>query len=175
MWSESVSGSVVSNSLQPDNLSMKFCRQEYWSGLSLPSPGYLPNPEIKLGSPALQVDSLLSELPALGGFEYPGGSDGRGSSPLTLCHLIILQRERGYRSLENHQGDSAVGPAFISEKAFGRTREHSCRKQRRGTWCMVPKGKREAIPEVSAATKLQWQMLADVGLLQGCWQQKRVR
>ena len=27
-----------------------------------PSPGYLPDPEIKLGSPALQVDSSLSEL-----------------------------------------------------------------------------------------------------------------
>ena len=143
---------------------MKFCRQKYWSGLSFLSPGYLPNPRIKLGSPALQVDSLLCELPALGGFEYPGGSDGPGSSPPTLWHLIILQREGGYKSLENYQGDSAVSPAFISEKAFGRMKEHSCRKQRRGTWCVVPKGKRETIPEVSAATDLEWHMLADVGL-----------
>ena len=28
-------------------------RQEYWSGLLLPSPGDLPNPRIELGSPAL--------------------------------------------------------------------------------------------------------------------------
>ena len=28
-------------------LSMGFCRQEYWNGLSFPSPGDLPNPEIK--------------------------------------------------------------------------------------------------------------------------------
>ena len=38
-------------------------RQEYWSGLPFPSPGDLPNPGIEPGSPALQVDSLLSEPP----------------------------------------------------------------------------------------------------------------
>ena len=42
-------------------LSMRFPRQEYWSGLSFPSPGNLPNPWIKLESSALQGDSLLSE------------------------------------------------------------------------------------------------------------------
>ena len=40
-------------------LSMGFPRQEYWSGLPFPSPGHLPGPEIKLRSPALQVDPLL--------------------------------------------------------------------------------------------------------------------
>ena len=38
-------------------------RQEYWSGLPLPSPGNLPNPGIERGSPALQADSLPSEPP----------------------------------------------------------------------------------------------------------------
>ena len=33
-------------------------RQEYWSGLSFPSPGALPNPGIKTNSPELQVGSL---------------------------------------------------------------------------------------------------------------------
>ena len=32
---------------------MGFSRQEYWSGLPFPSPGNLPNPGIKPGSPAL--------------------------------------------------------------------------------------------------------------------------
>ena len=32
-------------------LSMEFCRQEYWSGLPCPPPGYLPNPRIKPRSP----------------------------------------------------------------------------------------------------------------------------
>ena len=43
-------------------LSMEFSRQEYQSGLPCPPPGDLPNPGIKLRSPALQVNSLQSEL-----------------------------------------------------------------------------------------------------------------
>ena len=42
-------------------LSMKFSKQEYWSGLPFPSPGDLPNSEIQPGYPALQEDSLPSE------------------------------------------------------------------------------------------------------------------
>jgi hypothetical protein len=38
---------------------MGFSRQEYWSGLSFPSPGDLPNPGIKLSSAAWQSESLL--------------------------------------------------------------------------------------------------------------------
>ena len=41
--------------------SMGFSRQEYWSGLPFLSPGDLPNPGIKPGSPALQTDALPSE------------------------------------------------------------------------------------------------------------------
>ena len=44
-------------------LSMEFSRQRYWSLLPFPSPGDLPDSGIKHGSPALQADSLLSELP----------------------------------------------------------------------------------------------------------------
>ena len=44
-------------------LSMGFSRQEFWSGLPLPSPGDLPDPGIESGSPALQADSLPSEPP----------------------------------------------------------------------------------------------------------------
>ena len=43
-------------------LSMRFSRQEYWSGLPFPSSGDLPNPGIKPTSPALQEDSLPTEL-----------------------------------------------------------------------------------------------------------------
>ena len=41
---------------------MGFSRQEYWSGLPFPSLGDLPDPGIKPGSPALQADSLLTQL-----------------------------------------------------------------------------------------------------------------
>ena len=41
--------------------SMRFSRQEYWSGLPFSSPEDLFNPGIKPGSPALQADSLPSD------------------------------------------------------------------------------------------------------------------
>ena len=61
---------VVSNSLatpwtgacQPP-LSMGFSRQEYWSGLPLPSPGNLPNPKIEPTSPTLAGRFFTTELP----------------------------------------------------------------------------------------------------------------
>ena len=70
--SSSVSRSVVSDTLQPHcswaaphrtvahqaPLPMEFSRQEYRSGLPFPSPGDLPDPGIKPGSPALQADSF---------------------------------------------------------------------------------------------------------------------
>ena len=46
-------------------LSMGFSSQEYWSGLPCPLPGNLPNPGIKVvspASPAFQVDSLSLEV-----------------------------------------------------------------------------------------------------------------
>ena len=43
-------------------LSMGFSRWENWSGLLLPSPEDLPNPGVKPRSPALQADSLPTEL-----------------------------------------------------------------------------------------------------------------
>ena len=71
-----VSHSGMFNSLQPhvlidgqDPLSMRFPRQEYWSDLTWPSPGNLPNPVIEPGSPALQADSLPSEPPKVATLE----------------------------------------------------------------------------------------------------------
>ena len=41
-------------------LSMEFSRQVYWSRLSFPSPGDLPDPGIEPGSPALQADCFTN-------------------------------------------------------------------------------------------------------------------
>ena len=41
---------------------MGFSRQGFWSELPFPSPGHLPNPGIEPRSPALQADSLPTEL-----------------------------------------------------------------------------------------------------------------
>ena len=42
---------------------MEFPWQEYWNGLALLSPGDLPDPGTKPGSPALLADSLPPEPP----------------------------------------------------------------------------------------------------------------
>ena len=43
-------------------LSMGFLRQESWSGLPFPSQEDRPNPGIETGSPALQAESLPTEV-----------------------------------------------------------------------------------------------------------------
>ena len=43
--------------------SVGFSRQEYSSGLPVPSPGDLPDPGIEPRSPELQADALTSEPP----------------------------------------------------------------------------------------------------------------
>ena len=53
-------------------LSMGLSRQAYWSELSCPPPGNLPNLGIKPRSPKLQADSL----PSL----FPGGSVSKESA-----------------------------------------------------------------------------------------------
>ena len=58
------------------SLSIGFARQEYWSGLPFPSPGDVPDPGIEPRSPALQADTLPSELP--------------GNLPRLLKHIIRL-------------------------------------------------------------------------------------
>ena len=57
---------------------MGFPRQKYWSGLLLPAPGDLPDPEIEPASPALQVDSL------------PLSEQGNPVSPSQLHGLLLL-------------------------------------------------------------------------------------
>ena len=60
--------------------SMGFSRQEYWRGLPFPSPEDLPDPGIKPRSPALQADTLPSELKGLEAVQmhmtYKGNFDG---------------------------------------------------------------------------------------------------
>ena len=41
--------------------SLGFSRQEHWSGLPFPAPGYLPDPGIEPRSLALQAESLLPD------------------------------------------------------------------------------------------------------------------
>ena len=61
---------------------MGFLKQEYRSGLPFPSPGALPDPEIKPTSPTLQEDSL-----PLG----PGGSPDKGKQPFRSMGAAVLK------------------------------------------------------------------------------------
>ena len=88
----SVSCSVMSDSETPWTVAHqalfcpgRFSRQEYWSGLPCPPPGDLPTPGIKLRSPALQADSLLSEA--------PGKPKNTGVGTLSLLQGIFLTQE----------------------------------------------------------------------------------
>ena len=60
-------------------LSMRFSRQECWSGLPSPPPGDLPDPGIEPASPALEADSLPTEPP------------GKPSSCESLCQIYKAQ------------------------------------------------------------------------------------
>jgi len=65
--------------------SMGFSRQGYWSGLPFPSPGDLPDPGIKLESPAFQADALTSEPPG-----KPNHMFNRIASP----EIPIIRKQR---------------------------------------------------------------------------------
>ena len=66
---------------------MEFPRQEYWNELPFPIQGYLPDPGIKSGSPALQADSLPSEPPGKPFFF-------RGDSKQLLLLLLLSHVSR---------------------------------------------------------------------------------
>ena len=57
-WTSRVRLSATPSTIQSTEIS----RPEYWSGQPIPSPGDLPDPGIELGYPALQTDSLPTEL-----------------------------------------------------------------------------------------------------------------
>ena len=76
-------------------LFMGFSMQEYWRGLPFPSPEDLPNPGVKLGSLALQADSLPSEL-----------YEKRGVTPSGVkLHLALSYECSAPPSLGDRSGD----------------------------------------------------------------------
>ena len=93
-------------------VSMGFSRREHWSGLPCPPPGDLPNPGIEPRSPALQVDSLLSEPTAK--------PKNTGMCSLSLLQGIFPTQESNWGLLHckqilyqlSHQG-SSLTPAII--------------------------------------------------------------
>ena len=86
-------------------LSVKFSRQEYWSGLPCPPPGDLPNPRV-------EIESLTS--PALAGRFFTTGATWMGEArcstnyPLRIIYLFALAllcwgKVCSHFFVENHQ------------------------------------------------------------------------
>ena len=79
-------------------LSMDFYRQEHWSVQTFPPPGDLPNPGIKLRSPTLQADSLMSDKCA-SGFQWR----------ITTCQKEVENKiKQGRKSCKNSRDLKAV-------------------------------------------------------------------
>ena len=66
---------------------MGLSRQEYWSELPFPSPEDLPDPGLEPGSPALQGDSLPSELPGKAQVRASGKTTKMQAAQATLQSL----------------------------------------------------------------------------------------
>ena len=105
-----LSSSVVSDSFVTPRtvarqapLSMGFSRQEDWSGLSFPPPGDLPDPGIKLRSPALHVGVFTTEPPRL-------GSSPEGWTDNEDCVAYLWNLEKSYRGsyLQNRNRDTEI-------------------------------------------------------------------
>ena len=76
-------------------LSVRFSRQEHWSGLPCPLPGDLPNPGIEPRSSTLQADSLPAE---------PRGKlKNTGVGSLSLLQGVFLSQESNRGSLHYRQ------------------------------------------------------------------------
>ena len=76
------------------SLSMGFSKQEYWSGLSFPSPGDLSNPRTEPGSPALQADYLSSEPPGQikSSLSPPNKYSTLKQPPKAPDHLLFIEK-----------------------------------------------------------------------------------
>ena len=98
-------------------LSLGFSRQEYWSGLSFPPPGRLPNPGIEPRSPALQTDSLPAELPGnppssipcYKVHKYPISFPNSVLFPYHTINALSLQAEESGQDVEDKWERESLG------------------------------------------------------------------
>ena len=78
---------------------MEFSRPEYWSGQPFPSPGDLPNSEIKPRSPVLQMDSLPAE-PQKKLIHHSVYKNNDAQKHSTITNHVIHQNKKISRVLE---------------------------------------------------------------------------
>ena len=96
-------------------LSMEFSRQEYWSGLSFPPLGYLPDPEIEPGSPedpALTGDTWEAPIPTAPMANWDTSLKRSFFFKSLFIYLVAL-------SLGCSMQDLSVLPCELSAAAYG--------------------------------------------------------
>ena len=102
-------------------LSMRFSRQEYWSGLPCPTPRDLPNPGIGPRSPVLQVDSFQSEARGKLFFSttlaYPhqerkGKSSWGNQQPNWRGHTLLVNARQGRGGGERQRDKEGLMSSF---------------------------------------------------------------
>ena len=95
-------------------LSMGFSRQEYWTGLPFPSPGNLPNPEIKPPSPAIVGGFFTTE---------PQGNPLLPTGPSNQRHSLAYcsSKESMKRSLlqTRHEHKKGTNFHFLKPLKYG--------------------------------------------------------
>jgi hypothetical protein len=103
---------------------MDFPRQEYWSGLPLPSPGDLPDPGIKPASPALAGGFFITESP--GKPQFQSRSDYIVKLPISGHHSwrmeVKIARTEGVDNdkVNTKPGDTGSGGQIsITEEGGG--------------------------------------------------------
>ena len=105
-------------------LSMRFPRQEHWSGLPFPSPVDLPDPRIKPRSPIFQTDSLPSCHQ--GNQIRTNASHSSTREPtnqilaekakwVAVCHLFLWRQERRRKASERIPQER-VGSGWVEER-----------------------------------------------------------
>ena len=112
---------------------MEFSRPEYWSAKPFPSPGDLPNPEIKPRSVALQADSLPAEP--------QGKPKNTGVGNLSLLQRIFLTQESNWGLLHcrwilyqlSHKGS----PRILEWVIYPFSRGSSWPRNRIGVFCIA--------------------------------------
>ena len=67
-------------------------QEEYWSGLPFPSPGYLPNPGIEPGCPALQEDPLWSEPPGKSASTEAQSIKEKLTNTFSVLKLLVFKK-----------------------------------------------------------------------------------
>ena len=113
-------------------LAMGFSRQEYWIELPFPSPGDLPDSGIEPRSPALQADSLPTELPG----DWNLSSSGQSCRLCMSCDWPLI------KTLNTRAWASSLGCLYFSHVLSrinsGRIKHVHATPLWDDTWKLVP-------------------------------------